>query len=147
MIMFSFLIPLSFGVCLIAGVDKSLMNYVRVVKWTKLLPKDALIGSFQTAQAEYLYGIYQGQWVAIREGSVCEVLPDKASAGQVAAIGLCQNPEAKNILVVGSGLGVCYEFLHLPQIKQVTWAHSDSEYAEKVERFIEWAYFPAICGN
>ncbi len=132
----SFLIPLSFGVCLIAGVDKALMNYVRVVKWTKLLPEDSLIGSFQTAQAEYLYGIYQGQWVAVREGSVCEVLPDKASAGQAAAISLCQNPEAENILVVGSGLGVCYEFLRLPQIKHITWAHSDSEYAEKVERFI-----------
>jgi spermidine synthase len=132
----SFLIPLSFGVCLIAGVDKALMNYVRVVKWTKLLPEDSLIGSFQTAQAEYLYGIYQGQWVAVREGSVCEVLPDKASAGQVAAISLCQNPGAENILVVGSGLGVCYEFLRLPQIKHITWAHSDSEYAKKVDSFI-----------
>jgi len=132
----SFLIPLSFGVCLIAGVDKSLMNYVRLVKWTKLLPEDSLIGSFQTAQAEYLYGIYQGQWVAVREGSACEVLPDKASAGQAAAISLCQNPGTENILVVGSGLGVCYEFLRLPQIKHITWAHSDSDYAKKVDSFI-----------
>ena len=73
---FSFLIPLSFCILLGVGADKSLARYIRVVRWTKLLPRDAFIGSFQTAQAEYLYGVYQSQWVAIREGSVCEALPN-----------------------------------------------------------------------
>jgi spermidine synthase len=132
----SFLIPLSFCILLGVGVDKTLARYIRVVRWTKLLPRDAFIGSFQTAQAEYLYGVYQSQWVAIREGSVCEALPNKSAAGQIAAISLCQNPDANSVLVVGSGLGVCYEFLRLPQIKHVTWAHCDSEYAQKVDRTI-----------
>ncbi|MHC4625130.1 MAG: spermine/spermidine synthase domain-containing protein, partial [Planctomycetota bacterium] len=119
-----------------AGADEALMRSIRITKWTKLLPADALTGSFQTAQAEYLYGVYQGQWVAIREGSTSEVLPDHESAGRTAAIGLCQNPRAERILVIGSGLGLCYEFLRLPQIDHVTWAHCDAEYVQKVETFI-----------
>ncbi|GAF95996.1 unnamed protein product, partial [marine sediment metagenome] len=35
------------------------------------------------------------QWVAMREGSVCETLPDESTAGRIAAIGLCQNPDAR----------------------------------------------------
>ncbi len=130
------LVPLCVLFCLGIGVDKTLMRYVRVVKWTKLLPKEALVGSFQTAQAEYLYGIYQGQWIAIREGSVCEALPDESTAGRIAAIGLCQNPDTKNVLVIGSGLGLCREFLRLPQIEHITWAHCDNEYMQEVNRFI-----------
>ena len=129
-------VPICICVCLIAGVDKKLSQQLQIIKWEKLLPKDALKGSFQTAQAEYLYGVYQGQWVAVREGSVCETLPDKSSAGRIAAIGLCQNPDAKRILVIGSGLGLCYEFLRLPQIERVTWAHCDNEYVREVDRFI-----------
>jgi predicted membrane-bound spermidine synthase/Na+-translocating ferredoxin:NAD+ oxidoreductase RnfG subunit len=132
----TFLIPLFSLFCLAVGADKTLMRYVRTIKWTKLLPKDALIDSFQTAQAEYLYGMYRGQWVAIRQGSVCEALPDESSAGQVAAINLCQNPDARRVLVIGSGLWLCYEFLRLPQMESVTWTHCDSEYVQKVERFI-----------
>jgi spermidine synthase len=131
-----FLLPFCVLFCLAFGADKALMRYVRIVKWTKLLPKEALIGSFRTAQAEYLYGIYHGQWVAVREGSVCEALPNESSTGRIAAIGLCQNPDARRILVVGSGLGLCYEFLRLPQIECVTWAHCDSEYVREVDRFI-----------
>ncbi len=129
-------VPLSILICLFAGVDKYLSQQLRVIKWTKLLPKEALIGSFQTAQAEYLYGVYQEQWVAIRQGSTCETLPDRESAGLIAAIGLCQNPDAKRILVIGSGLGLCYEFLRLPQVETVTWAHCDDEYVQRVEKFI-----------
>jgi len=130
------LIPLFVLLCLVFGADKALMGYVRVIKWSKLLPADALSGSFQTAQAEYLYGLYHGQWIAIREGSVCEALPDESTTGRIAAIGLCQNPDAERVLVVGSGLGLCYQFLRLPQVEHVTWAHSDNEYMQEVSRFI-----------
>jgi spermidine synthase len=130
------LVPVCIFVCLVAGVDNKLSQQLQIIKWEKLLPKDALKGSFQTAQAEYLYGVYQDQWVAVREGSVCETLPDKSSTGRIAAIGLCQNPDAKRVLVIGSGLGLCYEFLHLKQIEKVTWAHSDSEYVREVGNFI-----------
>ncbi len=129
-------VPVCICVCLIAGVDKKLSEQLQIIKWQKLLPKEAFKGSFRTAQAEYLYGIYHGQWVAVRQGSVCEVLPDKGSTGRIATIGLCQNPDTKRVLVIGSGLGLCYEFLHLPQIERVTWAHSDSEYVMEIDRFI-----------
>ncbi len=131
-----FLLPLCVLLCLIFGADRPLMRSIRIVKWTALLPRDALIGSFQTAQAEYLYGIYQGQWIAVRQGSVSEVLPDESTAGRVAAISLCQNPQARSVLVIGSGLGLCRQLLRLPQIEHVTWAHCDSEYVRKVEGFI-----------
>ncbi|MHC4640779.1 MAG: 4Fe-4S binding protein [Planctomycetota bacterium] len=129
-------VPVCALVCLIVGADKVLTQQMRIIKWGKLLPEEALAGSFQTAQAEYLYGVYQGQWVAIREGSTCEVLPDESTAGRIAAIGLCQNPDAERVLVVGSGLGLCREFLHLPQIEDVTWTHCDNEYVQRVVRFI-----------
>jgi predicted membrane-bound spermidine synthase len=130
------LVPACIFVCLVAGVDNKLSQQLQIIKWEKLFHNDALKGSFQTAQAEYLYGVYQGQWVAVREGSTCEVLPDKTNAGRIAAIGLCQNPDAKRVLVIGSGLGLCCEFLHLPQIERVTWTHCDGEYVQKVDRFI-----------
>jgi len=130
------LLPVLVLLCLAVGVDKTLTRHVRIMKWTKLLPRDALIGSFQTAQAEYLYGIYQGQWIAVREGSTCEVLPNQEAAGRIAAICLSQNPAAKTVLVVGSGLGLCYQFLQLPQIQTIRWAYCDSEYVQKIEAFI-----------
>ncbi len=122
--------------CIAIGADKTLMSRVRIAKWTKLLPKEALTGSFQTPQAEYLYGTYQGQWVAVREGSVVETLPDESAGGRTAAIALCQVPEAKKVLVIGSGLGLCRQLLHLPRIENVTWAHCDSEYVQKINEFI-----------
>ncbi len=129
-------VPVFVLVCLFAGVDKHLSEQIRIVKWNKLLPQGRLAGSFQTAQAEYLYGDYQDQWVAVRDGSTCEALPDYEATGRIAAISLCQNPKAGKILVIGSGLGLCSQFLHLPQTEAVTWAHCDSEYVQKVNKFI-----------
>ncbi len=130
------LVVLGVCLCLVLRTDKTLTDYVQTVKWSKLLPKEALAGSFQTAQAEYLYGTYRGQWVAIREGSVAETLPDESAAGRVAAVTLCQKPDAANVLVVGTGLGLCRELLKLPQIEMVTWAHCDSQYERQVNQFI-----------
>jgi len=131
-----FLIPLCILLCLFIKADKTLMRYVRVVKWTKLLPADSLTGSFRTAQAEYLYGIYQSQWIVMREGSTIETLPDESTAGRIAAIGLSQKPDSTKVLVIGSGLGLCQQFLRLPQIQTVSWTHCDSEYVQKVDRVI-----------
>jgi predicted membrane-bound spermidine synthase/Na+-translocating ferredoxin:NAD+ oxidoreductase RnfG subunit len=129
-------VPVCVLVCLIAGADKPIMQRMRIIKWGKLFGGDVPDGAFRTAQAEYLYGRYHGQWVAVREGSTCEVLPDEATAGRIAAIGLCQNPDAERILVIGSGLGLCYEFLRLPQTKIITWTHCDNEYVQMVNKFI-----------
>jgi spermidine synthase len=131
-----FLLPVCVLICIVLGADKSLMRSVRVIKWGALLPRNALVGSFQTAQAEYLYGFYKGQWVAVRQGSTCEILPDESTAGRIAAISLCQNPQARSILVIGSGLGLCRQLLRLPQIEYLTWTHCDGEYVRKVEGFI-----------
>jgi predicted membrane-bound spermidine synthase len=130
------LIPLCILLCLFIRIDKTLINYTRTIKWTKLLPADSLAGSFQTQQAEYLYGIYQNQWVAMCQGSVIETLPDESTAGQIAAIGLSQKPDSTKILVIGSGLGLCQQFLRLPQIKAVSWAYPDSEYMKHVDKVI-----------
>jgi len=131
-----FLIPLCILLCFFIRADKTLMRYIRVVKWTKLLPADSLNGSFQTAQAEYLYGIYQSQWVVMSQGSVIETLPDDSAAGRIAAIGLCQKPDSTKVLVIGSGLGLCQQFLRLPQIQTISWAHCDSEYVQKVDEVL-----------
>jgi spermidine synthase len=133
----SFVVAGFASICLVCGADKPVTQYMRIFKWTRLLPRDALKGSFQTAQAEYLYGQYQGQWVAIREGSVCETLPDNATSGQTAAVSLCQKPDARRVLVVGSGLGLCRQFLCLPQIEVVDWSNPDGQFVQLVNQFLE----------
>jgi spermidine synthase len=121
--------------CLMAGMDAAVMQRVRLARWSRLLPESSYDGSFSTAQAEYLYGDYQGQWITVCRGSVAEVMGDAESAGRIAAICLCQNPGAKKVLVIGSGLELCRQLLRLQQIQRVTWAHSDTDYAAKVEQF------------
>ena len=125
-------LSLLLGGSLLAGFDRFAAGRLRLLKWTNLLPRDALEGAFHTAQAEYLYGTYRGQWVVVREGSVCEAMPDEETAGQTAAIGLSQNPRAKRILVIGSGLALCDRFLALPQVEHLAWAHADGEYIERI---------------
>ncbi len=115
---------------LAGGIDGKITRQMRLLKWGKLLPRDAYRGALQTAQAEYLYGQYQGQWVVVRDGAVCESLPNEA-AGQAAAVALCQRPGAKRVLVIGSGLGLCSRVLSLPQVEHVAWAHADSEYVAR----------------
>jgi spermidine synthase len=115
---------------LAGGLDGNLAQRMRLLKWGKLLPQDSYRGALQTAQAEYLYGEYQGQWVVVRDGAACEALPNEA-AGQAAAVALCQKPDARRILVVGSGLGLCSRFLSLQQVERVAWAHADSEYVAR----------------
>ncbi|MBN2133740.1 MAG: 4Fe-4S binding protein [Sedimentisphaerales bacterium] len=120
------------GGSLLAGFDRVAAGRLRLLKWASLLPPDALEGAFHTAQAEYFYGTYRGQWVVVREGSVCEAMPDEEAAGQTAAIGLCQNPQTKRILVIGSGLALCDRFLALPQVEHLAWTHADGEYIERI---------------
>ena len=58
--------------------------------------------------------------------------PSEEEAGRTAATVLCQNPQARRILVIGSGLALCNRLLMLPQIDPVTWAHPDAEYAKRL---------------
>ncbi len=136
-----FLLVFFSGLALVFGADKSISSRLKIDKWSRLLPAESLTGSFQTAQAEYLYGIYQNQWVVVREGSVVEAVPDPTSAGRIIALTLSQNPKASRILVIGSGLGLCREFLQLPKIDSVVWANPDSEYIRRVMEFVprQWS--------
>ena len=141
------------GGSLVAGVDGVLAGRLRAWKWMSLLPRDAFEGAFHTAQAEYLHGTYRGQWVVVREGSVCEAVPDDEAAGKAAAIALCQNRHARRILVVGSGVALCDRLLALPQVEQVAWAHPDNEYVALVQTFLPDEYrvaderFDAVTGD
>jgi spermidine synthase len=128
--------PICSVVCLAAGADVELARYMQLTKWRQLLGAGSPAGSFQTAQAEYLYGTYRDQWISLSEGSVVEALPDESSAGRIAAVVLCQKPDAENVLVVGSGLGLCHHILRLPQIETVTWTHCDSQYVRKIGEVI-----------
>jgi predicted membrane-bound spermidine synthase len=125
-------LPAGILVCLLAGADEVLLSKIRLAKWSRLLPAEGLTGSFQTGQAEYLYGTYRGQWVVMSQGSVCEAVPEKESAGRIAAIGLCQNPAAGTVMVIGGGLGVCEALLKLGQMRQVLWAHYDGQYVGRL---------------
>ncbi len=130
------LAPICVFICLIAGVDKPITQRLQTMKWTQLLGAGVPEGSFQTGQTEYLYGTYRDQWISVCQGSVVEALPDEISAGQIVATVLCQNPDAENVLVIGSGLGLCRQLLRLDQIRKVDWTHCDSEYVCKIGEVI-----------
>ena len=134
------LLVILLGLCLTDPAQERLSQQMRLAKWAKLLPTDSYQGAFHTPQAEYLYGQYRGQWVAVREGAVCEALPNEAAAGQTAAVSLCQVPRARRILVIGSGLALCRQLLSLPQIEEVAWAHADVEYVEQVHEYVPQEY-------
>lgn len=125
-----------FGFMIISGGGTTLTKFVDTVKWSRLLPAETLAGSFQTAQAEYLYGQYQNQWVVVRQGSVIEAVPDPTSAGRIIALTLALNPKARRVLIIGSGLNLCRQFLQLPQLDRLVWAEPDGEYISNVLRIL-----------
>jgi predicted membrane-bound spermidine synthase/Na+-translocating ferredoxin:NAD+ oxidoreductase RnfG subunit len=114
---------------LMSGFGNFWWEWKRKSTWERLLPARLYEGSFTTSQAEYLYGTYEEQSVVMSHGSVCEVFPYDLYGGQVAAMHLVQCPEAERVLVIGQGtLSVCYAFLSLPGIKEVTWMTQDPLY-------------------
>ncbi len=131
-------IPLILISFMVLRVDVKLIESVRSLKWTKLLPSESYNGSFQTAQAEYLYGSCNGQWTVCREGSACEIMPDPESAWKIIAVHLAQNPRAEKVLVVGSGMNLCREILRIPQITDLTWAHYDNGYVSEINKYMPW---------
>ncbi len=126
--------PLILISCIVFRGDVKLIESVRILKWTKLLPSESYSGAFQTAQAEYLYGSCNGQWTVCREGSACEAIPDTETAWKIIAVHLAQNPGAEKVLVIGSGMNLCREILRIPQISDVTWAHYDNGYVFEINK-------------
>jgi predicted membrane-bound spermidine synthase len=129
-------LPLILVACITFRVDVKLIESVRLLKWTKLLPAESYKGAFQTAQAEYLYGSCNGQWTICREGSASETIPDPESAWKIIAVHLAQNPKAEKVLILGSGMNLCREILRIPQITDVTWTHYDNGYVSQINRYL-----------
>lgn len=112
--------------------------------WMRLLPRDAYRGRFTTAQAKYLYGEREGQFIVMSYGGVCEALPDTEHAAEVAAVNLAQCPRARSVLVIGPGsLGLCAQLARIPQIERITWLHPDPQYPSALMRLLPEAYRPA----
>jgi spermidine synthase len=117
---------------LVTGADQFLTDQLQRYKWQRLLPAEGWEGGFHTAQAEYLHGIYQDQWVVMSEGSVVEALPDSGREGALVALVMAQNPGAQQVLVVGPSLGLCQGFLKMAPVQQVDWFTPDRDYANQV---------------
>ena len=101
--------------------------------WRRLLPGEDYQGSFATAQAKYLYGRREGQFLVVSWGGVSEMLPDLEHASEVVALSLAQRPAARNILVVGPGsLAIAARFRHIAQVRKVVWLHPDPQYPQRL---------------
>jgi len=126
--------------CLLLRADEAVSSYVRTVRWSQLLPRESLKGFFYTPQAEYLYGLYRDQWIVVSRGSVVDTLPDDEAAGRIAAMTLAQRPDAKSVFIIGSGLGLCRQFLKLGQTESVAWGHFDRQYLVRLNSCIPPEY-------
>ncbi|MBN2294309.1 MAG: hypothetical protein JXM70_17910, partial [Pirellulales bacterium] len=97
--------------------------------WSRLLPPDEFRGSFTTAQAKYLYGQREGQFVVVSWGGACEALPNTEYASETIALSLSQHPVSRRVLVVGpDSLAICLRLRQLPQVREVVWLHPDPQY-------------------
>ena len=111
-----------------AGFDNQL-------EWRQLLPEDGYEGTFTTAQAKYLYGHNEGQFVVMAWGGVCEAPGNRIHASEVIAATLAQRPAAREIMVVGpDSLSICRELFELGQVRRVTWLHPDPKYPQALVR-------------
>ena len=101
--------------------------------WARLLPEEAYRGRFATAQAEYLYGEREDQFIVMAWGGVCESLPGAEHGAEVAALALAQRPQARRVLALGPGsLPICLQLLRVPGIATVTWLHPDPAYPREL---------------
>ena len=122
---------------ILTGWSQFFKDYTDYGKWRNLLPSGDFNGSFQTAQAEYLWGEYQGQFIVACHGEVIESLPEAEAAGEISAIHLSQNPQAKRILLAGSNtLGVTEQLLQLEHIEEITLFHTDPQYLPMVRNLL-----------
>ncbi len=97
------------------------------LQWSRLLSPEEFRGSFTTAQAKYLYGQREGQFVVMSWGGVSETLPNTEYASEVIAVTLSQHPTARNVLVIGTdSLGICLRLRNLPQLARCGLAASRS---------------------
>ncbi|MFV1965237.1 MAG: spermidine synthase [Pirellulaceae bacterium] len=132
------IVPLvALGLLIPSGLVRRWADTNRHAAWRKLLPPQAYLGCFTTAQAQYLYGQREGQFLVMSSGGVVETIPAAEHAAEVVAISLAQRPETKRVLVIGPGsYGICTQFRALPHIQQVVWLHPDAKYPQELMRVL-----------
>ncbi|OGV49070.1 MAG: hypothetical protein A2X49_05270 [Lentisphaerae bacterium GWF2_52_8] len=120
-------------VILCSGLGRAWAAVNKQSQWERLLPDSRCAGSFATAQAKYLYGMYRDQFVVSAWGSVCENLPNDIAAREMLTLLLSQNPNTENVLVIGANqAGLCLKLRELPQMRRVSWLSSDPEYPARL---------------
>lgn len=130
---FRLLTPAVLIAALAAGIGERWSHMDARAAWERVMPRETYQGCFLTAHGQYLYGARDGQFVVAAAGKPCESLPSEASAAEIAAACLAQQPEAQRILVIGAnGLALGGQFLKLPQVQRVVWAHPDPEYPARL---------------
>jgi len=124
-------------VALYAGLGGSWARWDAARQWARILPKEYYQGSFSTAQAEYLYGQHENQFVVVSNGEVCETLPNAEHGGEVTALALSQCPKAKRVLLAGpDSLHIALQLLRIPQITDITWLHPDPRYPKELVKIL-----------
>ncbi|HPO16625.1 MAG TPA: 4Fe-4S binding protein [Candidatus Hydrogenedentes bacterium] len=124
-----------------AGLGGSWARWDSAQRWGRLLPRESYHGSFSTAQAEYLYGQRENQFVVLSNGEVCETLPNAEHGGEVTALALSQCPKAKRVLLVGpDSLHIALQLLRIPQITDITWLDPDPRYPGELMRILPDAF-------
>jgi len=128
---------IAIAAALVAGLGEVWAQRDAAGAWGRLLPRESYGGRFATAQASYLHGEREGQFLVMCGGGVTEALPDAEHAREIAAISLAQHPDAARVVVVGPGaLAISLAFLEVPRIRSVTWLPPDPEYPAEVMRVL-----------
>ncbi len=101
--------------------------------WERLLPSEQYRGAFTTAHARYLYGSHRDQFNVVSFEAVCETIPQREYASQLAALHLAQKPDASRILVLGTdAYALCRRLAELPSITHISWLHPDLSYPARL---------------
>lgn len=117
---------------LASGLGSYLDRFVQIANWSRILPPGAFEGSFGTAQGQYLYGSYKGQFVVVSNGHVVEGLPETEGQRLLAAVAVSQRPQASRYLVVGGGIGICTALLKLEGVGLVGLVRADPQYLSRL---------------
>ncbi len=141
----SAILSLFFAVFLISGYGTTWNNHQAQKQWSRMLPDGKFQGSFNTPQAGYYYGSYREEFNVIRWNSICESLPNREAAWVAAAENLAEKPDARQIMVVGSGaFSLCRSLCKIPGIKRVVWLDTDPDYPSALLQIIPEKYNKGI---
>jgi spermidine synthase len=135
------LISLVFAVFLVLGFGAARHDSSARKQWDRMLPGGKFQGSFNTPQAGYYYGSYRGEFSVVRWNSICESLPNREAAWTTAAENLAEKPDARHILVIGSGaFALCRNFCQIPEIERVVWLDADPDYPSALLKIVPGEY-------